>query len=158
MACGFTLKDKNQITNFPNALLKIFAENTSGLDLQPTLAIDAEIDLDAVNWELYDVLDKFKPFGQNNEKPKYLARNLTVMGLEPVGKDKRHLRIMIKQNSQKIKKTIGWNLCNENNCYSMDWSKELKVGDKLDLVFEIDLNQWNGNRELQLTIVDLKKI
>jgi len=33
----------------------------------------------------------------------------------------------------------------------------LKIGDKIDIVFEIDLNEWNGNRELQLTIVDLRK-
>jgi len=33
----------------------------------------------------------------------------------------------------------------------------LKPGDIIDLVFEMDINEWNGNRELQLTIVDLKK-
>jgi single-stranded-DNA-specific exonuclease len=31
------------------------------------------------------------------------------------------------------------------------------TGDLIDLVFEIDVNDWNGNRELQLKIIDLKK-
>lgn len=158
MACGFTLKDKTELENFKTALIKIFNESTAEIDLKPSLAIDAEIDLDQVNWELYDILNKFKPFGQANEKPKYLARNLTITGLEPVGKAGKHLRIMVQHNSHKIRKTIGWDLCNENNGHCTDWSKELKKGDKIDLVFEIDVNQWNGNRELQLTIVDLKKV
>ena len=123
--------------------------------MTPTLQIDAAIDLEQVNWELYDVLDKFKPFGQANEKPKYLARGLTVAGLEPVGKTKKHLRIMVRHNTDKVRKTIGWSLCNGSGT---NWCEELKAGDKIDLVFEVDVNEWNGNRELQLTIVDLKKL
>lgn len=158
MACGFTLKNADLIGDLEADLTRIFKEETKNLDLRPSLSIDAEVDLDQVNWELYDILEKFKPFGQNNEKPKYLAKNLTIVGLEPVGKEKKHLRIMVKHNSHKIRKTIGWDLCNENNCHCLDWSKELKINDKIDFVFEVDVNEWNGNRELQLTIVDLKKI
>jgi len=152
MACGFTLKD-GKLEEFKEKLIKKFEEKTKDLDLSPTLYIDAEVDLEEVNWDLYDVLDKFKPFGKENEKPKYLAKNLEVHQLQPVGKDKKHLRIMVKHDG-KIQKTIGWSLCNGNGT---NWCEELKTGDKIDLVFEIDVNEWNGNRELQLTIVDLKK-
>lgn len=157
-ACGFTLKNNNLVNELQEKLINKFIEKTTNKDTTPKMLIDAEIDLDDVNWELFDTLDKFKPFGQANEKPKYLARNLTILDLEPVGKDKKHLRIIVKHNSHKIRKTIGWNLCNENNGCCTDWSKKLKIGDKIDMVFEIDVNQWNGNRELQLTIIDLKKI
>ena len=156
-ACGFTLKNIDLISEFQNKLIEKFVEQTVGLDIAPKMLIDAEIDLDDVNWDLFDTLEKFKPFGQANEKPKYLAKNLTIVGLEPVGKDKKHLRIIVKHNSHKIRKTIGWFLCNENGEDVINWGKVLKVGDKIDMVFEIDVNQWNGNRELQLTIVDLKK-
>ena len=37
-------------------------------------------------------------------------------------------------------------------------SKELKPGDKIDMVYSISVNEWNGNRELQLTIEDIKKV
>ncbi len=158
MACGFTIKNESQLEEFKTKLKEKFKEKTAGRELKPALLIDAEVNLDEINWELYGLLEKFEPFGQTNPKPKYLAHNLTITGLEPVGKDRKHLRIMVKHNSQQIKKTIGWNLCDENNCHCTDWSKALKIGDKIDLVFEIDVNQWNGNRELQLTIVDLKKL
>ena len=110
MACGFTLNNADLINTFKAELTRIFKEQTAGLDLHPTLLIDAEIDLDKIDWELYDILEKFQPFGQSNEKPKYLASNLTIAGLDPVGRDKKHLRIMVKHNSHKIKKTICWDL------------------------------------------------
>jgi single-stranded-DNA-specific exonuclease len=34
---------------------------------------------------------------------------------------------------------------------------ELKMGDRVDVVYEIGINEWNGNRELQFKIVDLLK-
>ncbi len=156
MACGFTLKDADCLGDFQMALSKIFLAKTAELDLSPIIAIDAAIELEDVDWDLYDILDKFKPFGQGNAKPRYVAYGLTVVDLEPVGADGKHLRILVKHQTPKIKKTIGWNLC-RNNGNGVNWGQALKIGEKIDMIFEIDVNEWNGNRELQLTIVDLKK-
>ncbi|MBI4427158.1 MAG: single-stranded-DNA-specific exonuclease RecJ [Candidatus Magasanikbacteria bacterium] len=156
MACGFTLRDKDALDELKTKLTEKFLAKTADVDMQPSLAIDAKVDLDDVSWELYDLLSKFEPFGQGNEKPKYLAENLEIYSLEPVGKESKHLRIMIKTPTGKIRKTIGWSLCNGNG-NGTNWCKKLKPGDKIDLVFEIGINEWNGNRELQLTIADLKQ-
>ena len=102
-------------------------------------------------------MKKVEPFGQANEEPKYLSRALTVTAIEPVGQDGKHLRLMVKHNSQMIKKTIGFGLGDVNRC-SENWKECLKPGDKIDMVFSIGLNEWNGNRELQLTIEDIKKL
>ena len=153
MACGFTLISKEIFNEFKSALTAAFIKKTKGLDTTPTLSIDTELDLEDVHWELFDILDKFRPFGVANEQPKYLARGVTVHQLQPVGKEGKHLRIMVKHKTHKIKKTIGWGLCNGDT----NWGEVLKPGDKIDMVFEIDVNEWNGNRELQLTIIDLKK-
>lgn len=155
MACGFTLANIDKLEKFKQALISKFKEKTAGLDIAPTLPIDCEIDLDEVNWELYDLLNKFEPFGQGNPRPKYLAKNLIVNGVEPVGKNSNHLRLMVKSASGKIKKIMGWNLCCADA--ETNWCKTLQKGDKIDVVFEISVNEWNGNRELQLTTIDLKK-
>ncbi len=154
MACGFTLA--TEIKKFKQQLLEQYNLQTRGHSLLPILNIDAEIDLDQVNWELHDILDKFKPFGKDNEKPRYLAKNLTINNFEAVGKEAKHMRVMVTHNSPRIRKTIGWRLCDDNSS-GPNWCKELKIGDKIDMVFEIDINEWNGNRELQLTIIDIKK-
>lgn len=162
MACGFTLMSSEILPEFKAALTARFMEVASTIDVTPTLAIDAELALEEVDWTLYDLLEKFKPFGQCNPKPRYVARGLTVVNVEPVGKEGKHLRINVKHQTPRIRKTIGWNLCGNNGgpdkSREADWSKQLQPGDKIDMVYEVDVNEWNGNRELQLLIVDLKKL
>lgn len=155
-ACGFTLKSKEIFEEFKERFFKYAQDKTKDLELVPQIIIDAEIDLDNVDWKLYDLLQKFEPFGVGNEEPKYLARNLTVSSVVPVGNDGKHLRLMVKHNSHLIKKTIGFGL-GDLNKHPLNWKEVLKPGDKIDMVFRISVNQWNGNRELQLTIEDIKK-
>lgn len=158
MACGFTLRDPNGLDAFKEAFIKKFQEKAIGVDMTPRLNIDAEVNLEDVHWELFDLLEKFKPFGMANERPKYIARELTVVSLKPMGRDGKHLTIMVKHKTHMVRKTIGWRLCDaDNNDHGIDWNKALKSGDKVDIVFEIGVNEWNGNRELQLTIVDIRK-
>jgi len=45
----------------------------------------------------------------------------------------------------------------DTNKHPDDWKKILKPGDKIDIVFSIGVNQWNGNRELELKLEDIKK-
>jgi single-stranded-DNA-specific exonuclease len=156
MACGFTLKDSSKLELFKNSLMNLCKQKTDGKLVEPTILIDAEIDLDEVDWELYNTLAKFEPFGQMNESPKYLAKGLTIQSMKALGKDSKHLRIMVKHNNHRVRKTIGWNLCNGNG-NNTNWCNLLKPGDVIDMVFEISLNEWNGTKELQMTIVDLKK-
>jgi len=156
-ACGFTLKSKELLEEFKTKLIAKAATKTADIDLVPQINIDAEVQLDEVNWKLYDLLQKFEPFGQMNEEPKYISRALTVTAIEPVGQDGKHLRLMVKHGSQLIKKTIGFGLGDINKC-AENWKECLKPGDKIDMVFSIGVNEWNGNRELQLTIEDIKKV
>ncbi|MDD2656705.1 MAG: single-stranded-DNA-specific exonuclease RecJ [Patescibacteria group bacterium] len=154
MACGFTLASKDQLADFKAHMIEKYNEKTKDLDMRSTIKIDAELRLTEVDWELFDLLDQFKPFGMNNERPKYLAREVEIFDMTTVGKDAKHLKLTVKQDN-KIRKTIGWSLCDKEG--EINWCKILRIGDKIDIVFEIDLNEWNGNRELQLTIVDLHK-
>lgn len=155
-ACGFTLKNKEVLEEFKKYLNEKVAEKTKDVELVPQIQIDAEVDLDEINWKLYDLLQKFEPFGMNNSEPVYSAHNLTLVNVEPVGQDGKHLRLMLKHNSHVVKKTIGFGL-GDTNKHPDDWKKNLRPGDKIDIAFSIEVNEWNGNRELQMTIEDLKK-
>ena len=154
LACGFTLKDKTRREELQQKLNDIFRTETAGQELRPILYIDAQTELEKVDWDLYSLLEKFRPFGQNNERPKYLATDLTIHNLEKVGSDGKHLRLLLRTPRNQIRKAMGWRLGNGNG---HNWAQELRVGDRLDIVFELEKNTWNGNDELQITIVDLKK-
>ncbi|MFA6215738.1 MAG: single-stranded-DNA-specific exonuclease RecJ [Patescibacteria group bacterium] len=147
-AAGFTLKDEPSLELFIQAMTKLAEAELTGKDLKPILEIDAEIKLEQVNWELFEELAKFPPYGEGNPKPRFLAQNLTVAEMQTLGQDGKHLRLMVKHTTPIIRKTIGF-------CFG-DWCAKLKVGDKVDMIFEVDVNEWNGNRELQLKIVDLR--
>lgn len=155
-ACGFSLKSPEVLEEFKTVLLKRAEEILAGFELIPQIDIDTEINLEDVDWRLYDLLQKFEPFGQGNEEPKYLASGLTVMEISPVGQDGKHLRLLVKHNTHLVKKTIGFGL-GDIHRHPDDWKVNLHPGDKIDMVFKISVNEWNGNRELELSIEDIKK-
>jgi len=157
MACGFTLASPDVKDAFQQALTDVFVEKTNGMDVTPKLLIDAEIDLDTVHWDLYDLLEKFSPFGQANPKPLYLAKDVTIFSMQSIGKTKGHLKMVLQHHSKKMHKAIGWGLADTNRGDGNDWGRMLKAGDHVDIVCEIGINEWNGNRELQLTITDIRK-
>jgi single-stranded-DNA-specific exonuclease len=153
MACGFTLKGLEVVPYFQETLIEHFL-NSDAKDKTKTILIDSEVKMEQVDWEIYNYTQKFEPFGKENDKPKFLAKGLTILKIQPIGKDGKHLRLMVMHQTRRIFKMVGWSLCNGKG---VNWCQNLKNGDKIDVVFEISINDWNGNRELQRTIIDIKK-
>ena len=155
LACGFSLKSRDNLQKFEAGLNEYAEKIIKNVDLTPQILIDAEINLEDVDWKLYDILQKFEPFGVRNEEPIYTARNLTVVEINPVGADGKHLKLMVRHNSHIVRKTIAFGFGDVNK-HPLDWKKILHAGDKIDLVFTVGVNEWNGNRELELSVKDMK--
>lgn len=147
-AAGFTIDGEEGLQQFIQKMTTLADAQLTGKDIPAVLSVDTEIDLDQVNWELFEALEKFPPYGEDNPKPRFLAKQLTVVDHQKLGKGELHMRLMVSHTKPVIRKTIGFNLG--------EWCNTLKRGDKVDMVFEVDVNEWNGNRELQMKIVDLK--
>ncbi len=143
-ACGFTLAASP--AELKTALTRIIEMQET--DDTPTLPVDAEVDLEAVTWDLYDLLERFHPFGIGNPEPCFVARDCEVVHVEPVGVDGKHRRLHVRHRTSMIRKTIGFNCA--------EWCPALVAGDHLDMVFEVGVNEWNGNRELQLKMTDVR--
>ncbi len=147
-ACGFTIADEEKMKEFIRGM-KDEAEQITVDDLQPVLMIDAEVRLSDIDFNLLSEIDKFAPFGQGNPQPRFLTRGLQVIGVDFAGSDNQHIRLMVGDEIGIIRKTIGFGLGEK-------WG-DLQMGDRVDLVYEVSINEWNGNRELQLKIIDIKK-
>jgi single-stranded-DNA-specific exonuclease len=122
-------------------------------DIVPFLNIDAEIDADEVNWKVFEEIERFQPFGCSNTAPLFVMKKLKIIGMKNVGAKENHLKLFLeKETKEGVKKlsAIGFNLV--NSC------AKIELGDKIDIAFEMLANEWNGTKELQLKIVDLKKI
>lgn len=143
-ACGFSITE-DKLEEFKEKILNIANTELKNADTRPQLDIELEINFEDINWELVDLVNKFKPFGKDNEEPVLLSKNVIISNLRKVGKDEKHLKIELIKNNKKID-CIGFNLADRG----------LNIGNKVDIVYNLSINQWNGNRQIQLIIKDIK--
>jgi len=149
-ACGLTIMGDENFQKFKEKIINIANDKLAELDLTPKINIDAEIRLTDISWQLLDELEQFEPFGEGNEKPLFCATKLIIEQIQTVGADGKHLKVQVSQEgSPDIHKLIGFSFG--------DWCAKLNAGEEIDIVFELGVNEWNGNREIQLKIVDIRK-
>jgi len=141
--------DTCNLDKLKKALGKIAAEKLKKDDLVPFLNIDAEVEEGDLNWQVFDEIQRFAPFGSSNSEPLFSMRGLTVYGMRNVGAKNNHAKLVLEKNDKKFQ-AIGFGLA--------EYCGKIKVEDKVDVVFQMISNEWNGNKELQLKIVDLKKV
>jgi len=149
-ACGFTLARMELLDDFKSQLTKYANESLKDLTLSPCLDIDAEINFSLTTWDFINQLNQFEPYGEGNEKPKFLLKNLQIVAVDYLGDKEQHIRMMVKQgDNPSLRKLIGFGLTN-------GW-RHLAPGDIIEAVVEIGVNEWNGNRDIECRIIDLKK-
>ena len=145
-ACGFTLKYKEDFDEWKQFMHDLIKEKLDGADTTQMLKVESEIRLTDITWELWQFLEKLAPFGQAHPKPVYAARQVTVQQVKALGKTGKHLRLVVEQGGM-TKQSVGFGFG--------EWSQKLSPGQKIDIAFTVDLNEWNGQRELQLKILDI---
>ncbi len=143
-AAGMTLAT-NQIESFKAAFEAEVAKTITPDQLIPALTINAEINFKDITASLYNIIKQMEPFGPDNMRPVFVARNVKDAGFSKVVKD-LHLRVVLKQEDI-ILSGIGFNIADK---FSI-----LQDGQPIDIVFSIDENEWQGNTNLQLKVIDL---
>lgn len=143
-AAGFTVTAENYDILIKN-LKALATQELTDAALQSKLDIEKKIDLDQINWDLVDWLAKFTPYGQGNPEPYFMSENVFISQARKVGSDAQHLKLELAQNKKKIG-GIGFGLGNI----------DLAIGHNVDIVYNININEWNGNREIQLKIKDIR--
>jgi len=146
-ACGFTLKPGVRPEAMAEALRAQAAVSLQGLETSPVLTVDSEVVLDDVSWKLVEDVGRLAPFGMQAERPRFLSRAVRVVRLDTVGKDGKHLRLHVQHATSTVRKTIGFRFG--------PWVDRLSPDDTIDIVFEVGVNEWKNNREIELKIVDL---
>jgi single-stranded-DNA-specific exonuclease len=148
-ACGLTIMGEENFQGFCRIMEDHAEKELAGRDLRPVLGIDAEVRTSQISWELVDWLQKMEPFGEGNHCPKFVLKDLLVTSIDGVGKDGKHVRIGIRGDAPKEMKMIGFNLAAA--------AASLGAGSRIDAVVEIGINEWNGNRSIQLKIIDWRQ-
>jgi len=149
-ACGLSLNE-DKYEEFVRDLKSVARVKLAGSDLTQTLNIDVEVEIEKVTNDLVEYILKLEPYGMGNEEPVFVSKRLQVVSVSSVGADDQHLRINVKADTGNAhKKCIGFGLAKE-------WLSKIKVGEHIDIVYNIGFNVWNGSRELQIKLKDLRK-
>lgn len=114
--------------------------------LIPVIIIDADIKFESINLPLYNILTQMEPFGPENMRPVFVAKGITDTGYSKILKE-LHIRFVVKQSNTTLT-GIGFNMAHKFHLMQMN--------KPVDIVFTIDENEWNGEKTLQLKVIDFR--
>ena len=144
-AAGMTI-ETDKIEAFRNKFEEVVSLTIDPGLLVPEIIIDAEINFSDVTWPFYNIISQMEPFGPENLRPHFLARNVFDSGFSKIVKDE-HIRFVLKQGNTSFT-GIGFGMA--------DKLPLLQMKKPLDVVFKIDENEWNGQTSLQLRVIDVR--
>jgi len=146
-AAGLSIKKEN-LAEFIIAFEKVVSQSITEDQLSPKIDVDMEIDIDAVDGKLFRIIKQFSPFGPQNLSPIFVSRRVVDNGYgKRIGADKSHLRINTKTASGSLA-GIGFSMG--------DAFEKIKDYNEFDICYSINENEWNGRKNLQLMLNDLK--
>ncbi len=146
-AAGLTL-DRDNLEAFRQRFEEVVSASVTAEMQTPVIEIDVPIQLDAITSKFNAVLKQMAPFGPENPKPVFEARNMFVLNSLSSFKDK-HLRFLAGQEgNDNVFSAVGFDM--------IEHYERIADGDSFRLAFTLEENTFNGNTSLQLRIKDIK--
>ena len=142
-AAGLSLLPEN-IAAFTTKFEEVVSATIPEHLLVPEIIIDTEITFKELNQNFYNIICQMEPFGPENMRPVFVAKNVLDTGYSKIVKE-QHVRFVIKQDKFSFT-GIGFNLAQKFHL----------LQNPVDIVFTLDENEWNGNTSLQLKVIDLR--
>jgi len=144
-AAGFTIAT-DRLAGLHRRLQAIAAEQLAGVELRPTLEIDAEVELEEVNWATHALLAQVEPCGVGNPQPVLLSRNVEVREVRPMGSEQKHLRLLLRDG-----RGVAWDAV-----FFRQGALADEIPDRVDVAYTLEAREWNHEKRLQLNIQDLR--
>ena len=144
-AAGMTM-ELNQVNAFREKFEQVVSSTIDPQLLIPEIIIDNEIILSDIKWPFYNILQQMEPFGPENLRPVFIVKKIMDSGYSKIVKE-QHIRFSLRQNNTMIT-GIGFGMAEK---FSL-----LQSGKPVDIVFKIDENEWNGEKTLQLRVIDFR--
>ena len=145
MAIGITIK-KDNFSKFSKELENL-AKKEKIEEIEPVINIDAKVDLANVDKSIVESLEQLEPYGEGNKMPIFEFKNLKIDSIRSLSEGK-HIKMTLKDKNTIIN-AIGFNLGNLADDY--------KIGDKIDVAGNLEINSFNGVESLQINIKDAIK-
>jgi single-stranded-DNA-specific exonuclease len=144
-AAGMSLLPEN-IEAFSSKFEEVVSATIDEHLLIPEILIDTSVSFTEIKTSFYNIICQMEPFGPENMRPVFIAKNVLNTGHSKIVKD-LHIRFVVKQDNITLT-GIGFNMAKK--FYLLQLQKPI------DMVFTIDENEWNGSSNLQLKVIDIR--
>ena len=144
-AAGLSMLPEN-VTAFSNKFDEVVSQSIDERLLIPVIIIDTDIKFESIKFPLYNILTQMEPFGPENMRPVFIAKGIEDTGYSKILKE-LHIRFVVKQGNITLT-GIGFNMAHKFPIMQMK--------KPIDIVFTIDENEWNGEKTLQLKVIDFR--
>lgn len=120
-------------------------------DLVEKMVIDIPLPIGLVTEGFVEENDKLAPFGVANPKPLFAQKDVAIRQMQLIGKNKNVLKLILdgvnKDNNHINVEAVLFN--NAEEAY-----EKIKERDKISILYQIGMNEYMGNRTVQLLIQD----
>ena len=144
-AAGMTMSI-DALEGFKIAFEEAVASRITEAQLTPEIAINAALPLDDIGLQFYNIIAQMEPFGPENMRPIFIAKEVYDTGYTKLVKE-QHISFNVTQGKTNVR-GIGYNM--------PEHLKIIKSGKPFDLVFQLQLNEWQGNQSVQMQVIDIK--
>lgn len=144
-AAGLTLLPE-KVIDLAVRFEQIVSDTIDAEMLIPKIIIDSELNFSDITPAFYKIICRMEPFGPDNMKPIFVTRNVSDNGFSRIVKEE-HLKFSVEQNGITLS-GIGFNL--------KEKSSMVLSGEPFDIVYTLDENEWNGNKTIQLKVIDAR--
>jgi len=155
-AAGFTVANDN-LEVLQERLKELTTEQLEGVELTPTLLIDAEIELSEADWATQALLAQLEPCGYANPAPLLLSRRAIVLNARAVGTDGNHLKLALGDGHARpsiVSKAASGHRWDAIAFRQGQWAGQPPP--RIDVVYSLEVNEWRGEKRLQLNVKDLR--
>ena len=144
-AAGMTL-EIDKVDAFRDKFEEVVSATIAPELLIPEIVIDAEVNFTDLSHTFYNILIQMEPFGPDNLRPVFITRNVRDSGYSKIVKE-QHVKFSLKQDNI-IFGGIGFGMSGK---FPM-----MENNKPIDIVFTLDENEWNGNKQLQMKVIDIR--
>jgi single-stranded-DNA-specific exonuclease len=144
-AAGLTMMEEN-LEAFKIAFEEAVVSQIKPEQLVPEVVIDAEISFADINLAFYNIIIQMEPYGPDNMRPVFITRKVYNTGFSKIVKE-LHVKFSLQQGVITLN-GIGFGMA--------DKFQLLQMNRPVDIVYTIDLNEWNGTKSVQLKMIDVK--
>lgn len=146
LAAGLTIKREN-LEKFKKKLEEYASKCFQNVDMSPVLEIEDELEIDEMNLNVAEDISKLEPFGVAiNPVPVFATKNMILEDIIPVGMNK-HLRLVLSKDGKEFTAMMFSTSPEEF------WLEPL---DEVDVAYNLETNEYNGNVSVQLNVKDIK--